>query len=171
MLHPAWESYSVVDVETTGFSPQNDRIVEIAVVRLEAGGIIQRWSSLINPGRPIPWYAEAVHGISDHTVRQAPTLGAVLPTIARLIQRSTIVAHNAAFDQSFLPGLKRPWICTLEMARRAFPHAPNHRLGTLIDYLGFERQLGNLRLHRAGADAEATAHLLLACLEELPVAA
>jgi DNA polymerase-3 subunit epsilon len=171
MLHPAWESYSVLDLETTGFSPMNDRIVEIAVVRLEAGTVIQRWSSLVNPGRPIPWPAEATHGISDDAVEGAPSLLKLLPTVARLVHRSTIVAHNASFDSSFLPGLRRPWICTLEMARRAFPNAPNHRLGTLINYLGIDRKLRDLRLHRAGADAEATALLLLACLEELPAAA
>ena len=171
MLHPAWESFSVLDVETTGFSPQRDRIVEIAVVRLEAGTVIGRWSSLVNPGIPIPWPAQATHGISDEAVQRAPRLLDVLPTVARLVQRSTIVAHNAAFDSSFLPELRRPWMCTLEMARRAFPNAPNHRLGTLISYLGIDRQLRDLRLHRAGADAEATALLLLACLEELPAAA
>ena len=171
MLHPAWESYSVLDIETTGVSPLHDRIVEIAVVRLEGGVVIHRWSSLINPGRPIPWPAQNMHGISDDAVRDAPTLLRVLPTVARLVQKSTIVAHNAAFDSAFLTELRRPWKCTLEMARQAFPEAPNHRLGTMIKYLGLERHLTDIRLHRAGADAEATAHLLLACLEELPLAA
>jgi DNA polymerase III epsilon subunit-like protein len=164
-------SYAVVDVETTGLSPARDRIVEIAVVRVWAGAILQRWSSLVNPGVPISPFATACHGLTDADVAHAPTLSSLLPTIRRLVAGTTIAAHNAAFDRGFLPMLSQPWTCTLELSRRTFPGFPNHRLGTVIDLLGLRRHLEGQSLHRAGTDAEAAALLLMTCLTQVPQAA
>jgi DNA polymerase III epsilon subunit-like protein len=103
-------AYAVVDVETTGLSPARDRIVEIAVVRVWAGAILHRWSSLVNPGVPISPFAVACHGITDADVAGAPPLHALLPVIRRLVAGTTIAAHNATFDRGFLPMLAQPWI-------------------------------------------------------------
>jgi DNA polymerase-3 subunit epsilon len=164
------EAFAVVDVETTGFDPLRDRIVEVAVVQADGGRIAGRWSSLVRPGIPIPPVAQATHGICDADVAEAPELWELLPTIEDLVAGRTIVAHHATFDRSFLWTLRRPWICTLELARRAYPSAPNHRLGTLVHHLGIGPRLTSQRLHRAEADAEATAYLLMACLESLKAA-
>lgn len=162
--------YAVVDVETTGFDPLRDRIVEVAVVQTDGNAIDGRWSSLVRPGIPIPPLAQATHGISDDDVATAPELWELLPTIEDLVADRTIVAHHATFDRNFLWTPRRPWICTLELARRAYPNAPNHRLGTLVQYLGLGHRLSSQRLHRAVVDAEAAAYLLMACLEHLKAA-
>ncbi|MGA3038971.1 MAG: 3'-5' exonuclease [Vulcanimicrobiaceae bacterium] len=166
----AFGGYAVIDVETTGFNPARDRVVEVAVVQSDGVRIGQRWSSLIKPGIPIPPIAQDTHGISDGDVLHAPTLEQVLPKLHELVAGRTIVAHYAAFDHGFLPMLTRPWICSLALARRAYPQAPNHRLGTLVQYLGIDGRLGLYRLHRALADAEATAYLLAFCLQTLKAA-
>jgi len=164
-------AYAVVDVETTGLSPANDRIVEIAVVRVWAGVILHRWSSLVSPGVPISPFATACHGLTDADVAGAPALTSVLPTVRRLVAGCTIAAHNAVFDRGFLPMLDQPWVCTLELARTTYPALANHRLGTLVDHLGLRRHLEGRALHRAGADAEATALLLMTCLTQAEIAA
>lgn len=164
-------AYAVVDVETTGLSPARDRIVEIAVVRVWAGVILHRWSTLVNPGIPISPFASDCHGISDADVADAPSLAAVLPTVRRLVAGSTIAAHNAAFDRGFLTMLPQPWTCTLELARERFPELANHKLRTLVEHLGLERHLAGRPLHRAAADAEATALLLMTCLMQVTKAA
>lgn len=161
----------MVDVETTGLSPARDRIVEIAVVRVWAGAVLHRWSTLVNPGIPISPFATDCHGIGDADVAAAPSLAAVLPSVRRLVAGTTIAAHNATFDRGFLPMLPQPWICTLELARAQFPELPNHQLGTLVDHLGLRRHLAGSRLHRAAADAEATALLLMTCLTQVSEAA
>jgi DNA polymerase-3 subunit epsilon len=168
-LYPS-AGYAVVDVETTGFDPLRDRVVEVAIVHTDGEQIRSRWSSLVDPGIPIPEGAEATHGISDADVRGAPELWALLPAIEDLVEGRTIVAHHARFDRNFLWMLRRPWLCTLELARRAYPHAPSHGLGGLVDYLGLRPRLGTAPLHRALPDAEATAHVLAACLQRLKAA-
>ena len=162
--------YAVIDLETTGFDSLRDRIVEVAIVQTDGYVIENRWSSLVSPGRDIPPMAFATHGISDEDVEDAPELWSLLPTIEDLTEGRTLVAHHATFDRNFLWTLRQPWICTLELARKAYPHATSHRLGRLVEYLGLRQQLTSERLHRALPDAEATAYLLMACLESLKAA-
>lgn len=162
--------YAVIDLETTGFDTLRDRIVEVAIVQTDGYVIENRWSSLVSPGREIPPMAFATHGISDEDVEDAPELWSLLPTIEDLVEGRTLVAHHATFDRNFLWTLRQPWICTLELARKAYPHAPSHRLGRLVEYLGLRQQLTSERLHRALPDAEAAAYLLMACLESLKAA-
>jgi DNA polymerase-3 subunit epsilon len=155
--------YAVVDVETTGFSPVHDRVVEIACVLVEHGRIGLTWSTLINPDCEIPAYATAVHGISDDDVKYAPRLHEVSNELQRFCAGTTIAAHNAAFDLSFLPMLAHlPSLCTLKLARQCFPQAPNHKNQTLREYLHIP--LRGLA-HRALTDALVTAHVLLRCLQ------
>lgn len=168
--------YAVIDVETTGFSPTSDRVVEAACVIVEHRTIVRTWSSLVNPGRPIPDYATRVHGITDADVAAAPPFQRVQRELFRLSEGATIVAHNASFDLSFLPLLAPlPSLCTLKLARQRFPNAPNHKNQTLRDYLKIDDLLrtlsrhpepveGPLTPHRALADALVTAGILLRCL-------
>lgn len=162
--------YAVIDVETTGFSPVRDRIVEVACVLIDGREIAATWSSLINPRREIPPYASAVHGIFQRDVLDAPDLPSVTPALLQLCAGRTIVAHNARFDLGFLPILcEHNVICTVRLARRFFPNSPNFRNQTLRDYLGLD---GNPKLrgqpaHRALGDALVTAGIFLRCLEHL----
>jgi DNA polymerase III epsilon subunit family exonuclease len=163
--------YAVIDIETTGFSAISDRVVEAACVLVEDRAIVRTWTSLVNPGRPIPEYATRVHGITDADVRNAPPFERVQRELFALCHGATVVAHNASFDLSFLPLLAPlPSLCTLRLARLRFPHAPNHRNQTLREYLRVDELLheyGPLPAHRALADALVTAGILLRCLPPL----
>ncbi len=158
----------MVDVETTGFSHASDRVVEMACVVVSGRTIVQTWSTLVDPRRPIPEYATRVHGITDQDVTNAAPFVVAQRRLRRLCRGSTVVAHNAAFDLGFLPALAHlPSLCTLRLARRCFPQAPNHRNQTLRRYLRIDDDpaLADLPAHRALADALVTAAILLRCLE------
>jgi len=112
--------YAIVDVETTGFSPREDRVVEVACVVLD-GALreVAAFSSLVDPGRAIPHYATAVHGIRDRDVAGAPALASLRGRLRALTAGTTVVAHNASFDRRFLDCLDdREWLCTLKLPRR-----------------------------------------------------
>lgn len=102
---PAWllvTPWLVLDVETTGTDPGRDRIVQIAAVARESGNeMVRVVSSLVNPGIPIPPEATAVHGITDDTVRDAPTLAELLPAILQIGRGRTVLGYNVAFDLEF----------------------------------------------------------------------
>ena len=94
--------FTVFDVETTGMSPTNDRIVEIAAVRIDPGGKLERFQTLVHPGRRIPPAATSVHHISDDMVQDAPNFKEAILGFLQLAEESTLVAHNALFDLGFL---------------------------------------------------------------------
>jgi len=157
-------TFAVIDVETTGLDPRSDRVVEVVRVRVRGGRILERFSSLVNPQRRIPPAASAIHGIFDGDVARAPGLRRLRRRIEWLTHDAVIVAHNARFDLSFLPFIAdRPTLCTLQLARRLVD-APNYRNEMLREFLQLEtaRPLGTA--HRAAADAEVTAALLLELL-------
>ncbi len=164
------ERYAVVDLETTGFSPVADRVVEMACVIVENRRVIETWATLVNPGISIPPRATAIHGIANDDVSDAPTFSAAQRRLRRLCRGATVVAHNAAFDLAFLPRLSSfPSLCTLSLARRAFPNAPNHKNQTLRQYLSIDADRGfrTLGAHRALDDALVTAAILVRCLDRL----
>ena len=155
--------YAVIDLETTGFSAAADRVVEMACVIIQDGRIGESWSTLVDPQRPIPPHATRVHGITDADVASAPSFAIAQRALRRMCRGATVVAHNARFDLSFLPALHTwPSLCTVALARRCFPGAPNYRNQTLREYL--EIQIEDAVAHRALGDAMVTAHILLRCL-------
>ncbi|MEO9264722.1 MAG: 3'-5' exonuclease [Candidatus Baltobacteraceae bacterium] len=161
--------YAVIDVETTGFSAAADRVVEMACVVVRAGQVVETWSSLVNPGRAIPARATAVHGITDGDVWWAPMFDVAQARLYSLCSGATVVAHNARFDLGFLPRIAPlPSLCTVELARRAFPNAPNHKNQTLRAYLGIDRDpaVAGVAAHRALGDALITAAILVRCMSE-----
>ena len=167
---------AVIDFETTGSSPgQGARATEIAVVRVERGRIVDRWSSLMNSGAWVPPFIQALTGISNEMLASAPPAEQVMRDASRFIDGCPLVAHNAAFDRAFWAAeMQRaggspeqqhpPFVCTVRLSRRLFPQAPNHRLGTLAAWHGLP-DAG--RAHRALADATTTAHLLVRLQDEL----
>jgi DNA polymerase III epsilon subunit-like protein len=157
-------TFAVIDVETTGLDPKVDRVVEVACVRVSAGMVIDRFSSLVDPQRPIPARASAIHGIFDCDVAGAPTLERLEPLLCGLAADAVVVAHNARFDIGFLPFVAmRPRVCTIQLARRLVD-APSYRNEALRNFLRLRlpRTLGPA--HRAACDAEVTAALLLELL-------
>jgi DNA polymerase III subunit epsilon len=147
-LHSGRMRYAIIDLETTGFSPISDRVVEAACVLVQDGAIVRTWSSLVNPERPIPDYASRVHGITDADVAGAPPFERVQRVLYSLCEGATVVAHNASFDLGFLPLLAPlPSLCTLQLARRRFPNAPNHKNQTLRAYLHVDDLLRSLLCH------------------------
>lgn len=151
--------FTAFDVETTGFSPKNDRIVEIGAVRFRGNGeILAATNWLVNPGMPVPFRATQVHGITDGMLTNAPVFSAVWQDASSFLQGSILLAHNAAFDAGFLraelerSGIPVPLLTigdTLPLFRRWFPQARSHSLESLSAYLGLQ----NEGYHRAEADA------------------
>ena len=156
--------FAVVDVETTGLDPRTERVVEIGLVLLDGLRVVDSWSSFVNPEMPIPVRASFIHGIYDEDVMNAPRLEELQPEILRRCEGRVIAAHNARFDLSFLPFLaEREFICTMQLARRAFPAAPNHQNQTLRKFLRLDQdtQFASLGAHRALADALISAQILI----------
>lgn len=159
------ERIAVIDFETTGISPgQNARATEIAAVILENGRIVDRYQSLMNAGVWVPAFIEQLTGISNAMVRAAPPAAEVMAAVADFVGSTPLLAHNAAFDQKFwdaeLALIRRtrvqPFACSLLLARRLLPQAPNHKLGTLNTWA---RLPVTGKAHRAMADAEMAANL------------
>jgi len=157
---------AVIDFETTGMSPaEGDRPTEVAIVMTEHGRVVDQYQSLMNPGRYIPGFISQLTGITNAMVRTAPAVSDVMAEAARFVGDVPLVAHNASFDRKFWQaelahlglGHAQPFACTVLLARRLYPQAPNHKLGTLADHLRLPREG---RAHRALSDAQVTAALL-----------
>lgn len=154
----------VVDVETTGFSPLRDRIIEFAAIKVVDGKVVDSISFLINPNMHIPEKATEVNHITDKMVENCKTEDKVAAYIHRFLSEATyIVGHNVTFDIRFIEalldrnGYDDSFVCldTLDFARVVY-NTPNHKLETLVDYLGISK--GDS--HRALSDAESTLMLL-----------
>lgn len=163
LTHATWV---VVDLETTGVShAKGDRIVEIGAVRLEGDRVTGEFQTLVNPQRPIPFYAQRVHGISDRMVASAPCFADVLPEFLAFCAEAPLISHNAPFDRGFLDAeslaaanqkLWHAHLDTLRVSRQLLPKLPKHNLDALVNHFGISMEGDR---HRALADARATAHL------------
>ncbi|MCZ7560288.1 MAG: 3'-5' exonuclease [Burkholderiaceae bacterium] len=167
------ETVAVIDFETTGMSPDaGARATEIAAVLLRDGRVIDRYQGLMNAGAYVPPFIEQLTGISNAMVRAAPPAAKVMREVADFVGAHPLVAHNASFDCRFWDaelariGRRRvqAFACTMLLARRIYPEAPNHKLGTLVEFAGLP-VAG--RHHRAMADAEMAASLLARLEREL----
>lgn len=163
----------VLDFETTGLSPDHgDRAIEIGAVRIEDGRITGRFQRLMNPGRRISSFIEAYTGITNAMLRDAPACSEVMAEFSEFMADFDIVAHNASFDRRFLEAelqqihrrFTRNFACSMLVSRRIYPDAPNHKLGTLVEYKSLPN---DGTFHRALADAEMTAHLWLRMLDDI----
>lgn len=154
--------FLALDLETTGLSSEFDRIVEIGAVRFEASGReLGRFEQLVNPERPIPRNVQAIHGITDAHVADAPCLAQVLPSFVMFLgdpESTTLLAHNASFDAGFLgtamrrlnlPPLSHRIVDTLALSRWLQPGQRNYRLDTLARRFGLDPD----GPHRALADS------------------
>src|SRR5574340_225481 len=151
-------SLVTIDLETTGLDPQKDAIIEIAAVRFSGARVEAEWSTLINPGRPIPPLITQLTGITNDMVRTAPPLKAVIQDLAAFVGTSPVVGHNVRFDLGFLQkqgilGLAEA-IDTYELAAVLMPTASRYNLGSLGQILGIlipnsHRALDDARLTHA----------------------
>jgi len=158
--------FAVVDVETTGNRPgHGDRIIEIAVVRLERGTVTLACEHLVDPGIPIPLLVTRITGLDQAAVRGAPTFGAVADRVVGSLAGAVFVAHSVRYDWTFLARelertrawlLQGPRLCTVRLARRLLPRLPSRSLDAVAGYFGIPIE----RRHRAGGDALATAWVL-----------
>ncbi len=155
----------MIDTETTGLDPQNDRIIDIGAVRLDADlAVTDRFTTLVDPEVPIPLFVARLTGISDADVAGAPRIAEALAGLREFAGDATLVGHNAAFDRDHLaaaarrsgtPPLASAWFDTLEAALLLFPELDRHALPILVEELGL-----SWPAHRALPDAEATAAVL-----------
>lgn len=167
-------NFVVVDVETTGWLPEDAGITEIAAVRVSDGRPTAEYAALINPGTPIPADIAALTGISDAMVSLAPPVGAVLPGFLAFARGCVLTAHNAPFDLGFLTAACRacgigwpafPVLDTAALARSVLgeTEVPDCKLATLACFFGARTR----PCHRALADARATAEVLQGLLGRL----
>ena len=165
--------FVVVDVEATGAKTPPNRLIELGAYRIRGRRIVDKFLSLVNPEIPIPRFVASLTSISNEMVKSAPVFATVAPQWLDFVSDSVLVAHNAPFDTSFLnheisrvyPGHRmiNPHLCTVRLARRAFPDLSNHRLDTIANHFA----IPIVSRHRAGSDALATAEIFLLLLIEL----
>jgi DNA polymerase III subunit epsilon len=164
--------FVVLDLETTGGSPANDRITEVGAVKIRGGEVIGTFQTLVNPGVSIPPLISALTGITDPMVADEEPIEVVLPCLLEFIGRAVLVAHNASFDRRFVQAnlerhgyqrLANRVVCTARLARKLLPRdeVPNVRLATLAACLGSTVA----PCHRALTDARATVDVFHALLE------
>ena len=161
--------FTVFDLETTGMSPVNDRIVEIAAMRVEVTGEYSEFHTLQHPGRNIPPGASRVHHITDAMVADAPRFQHIGHDFLEFARNSTLVAHNARFDLSFLqeslarcglPLWQGKTMDSLLLVRKLYPGLPSYSLQNLRGVLKLDRTGDDLSAHRAGDDVVWTMRLL-----------
>lgn len=146
-----------VDLETTGANAALDRITEIGIIKVDAGQVEYEWSTLVDPGVPIPPLIQRVTGITDAMVRGAPAFADLADEVFARLEGGLFIAHNARFDYGFLKhAFKRvdrvfqpPVLCTVKLSRALYPEHHRHGLDALIARHG----LGCAARHRALGDA------------------
>ena len=157
------DTYVVFDIETTGFSPLVNKIIEIGAVKVEKGNITERFSTFVNPEVPIPFHIENLTGIKDDMVITAPVIAEVMPEFLAFCDGAVMVAHNADFDMSFIKyncdRLSIPYDFTIAdtvaMARMLLPNLNRFKLDTVARALNISLE----NHHRAVDDAACTAEI------------
>ena len=164
--------FTVLDLETTGGSAASDRILEVGAVRVERGRAVEEFSTLVNPGIPIPPFIASMTGIREAMLADAPRFPDIAPDFLSFLGDSILVAHNLPFDLGFLNRelarhcgwvVSNPALCTVRLGRRLLAHLPDRRLDTVADHYGIIID----NRHRALGDARATARILIHLLAEL----
>ncbi|MDX1608990.1 MAG: exonuclease domain-containing protein [Halofilum sp. (in: g-proteobacteria)] len=167
--------YAFVDVETTGTDPARNRVIEVAIVTLDDGEVVEEWSSLVDPECPIPPTITGMTGIDDTMVAGAPAFSRLADEVLERLESRVFVAHNARFDYGFLRNelhragatLRARQLCTVRLSRALYPGCRGHGLDALIARFGLScdgrhRALGDVRatidfVHAALADRGAEA--------------
>jgi DNA polymerase-3 subunit epsilon len=149
---------AIVDVETTGTSPGYDRIIEVGVLKVKGGSVVDRFSTLVDPERSIPYHIESLTGITNKDLSGAPTFSDIKERLIQLLEGCVLVAHNARFDYGFLRNefgregidFSARCLCTARLSRKLFPQERRHGLDSIIRRFGIVCQ----NRHRALDDAQ-----------------
>lgn len=152
--------YSIVDIETTGSQAYGNNITEIAIFVHDGVSVVDEFHTLVNPGKPIPYYITSLTGISNAMVASAPEFSDIAPKVHAILSQTVFVAHNVGFDYSFVKNELKlsgfQWdadkICTVRMGRKFLPGLGSYSLGRLCETLGIDIEAR----HRAYGDAKAT---------------
>ena len=163
--------YVVFDLETTGFSPETNRIIEIGAVKVQNGKIVYKFSTFVNPQVPIPFRIEQLTSINDSMVIDAPVIADILPEFMKFCEGCVMVAHNADFDMSFIKKncqrldipCKPTIVDTVALARVLLPNLNRFKLDTVAKALGVSLE----NHHRAVDDAGCTAEIFVKFIEML----
>jgi len=154
------EQYNILDFETTGFSTDFDRVIEVGVVKIKNNQIVDKFEALINPGMHINSTITGLTGITNNMVRNAETSLPVMKKLNEFVGNELIIAHNASFDSRFFQAEmeragfsgENKFLCTLLLSRRIYQELGSHKLEYLCRHLG----LVNRASHRALGDVEVT---------------
>ncbi len=165
------DTYVVFDIETTGFSAINDRIIEIGAVKVQNGEIIDKYSVFVNPEIPIPFDITNLTSITDEMVMDSPTIDVILPEFLEFVGDASLVAHNASFDVGFIEqnckklGIQKKYtyLDTVALARVLLPTLSKYKLNIVAKALGISLE----NHHRAVDDAGATAEIFVKFIEML----
>jgi DNA polymerase III epsilon subunit family exonuclease len=165
---------AVIDVETTGFDPEDERIIEIGIIRFENGEVIESYGQLIDPGKPVPEKVTEITGIKDEDLKGMPAFADVAEEVWRRLQNVGIVAYNLSFDRNFVTAeLERhgyewpeeaPTLDPLIFARQFFKSSSRKNLGAISKLLGIPLE----EAHRATHDAKVAGQVLYAFESRLP---
>ncbi len=151
-------NFTIVDVETTGGSPFFSRIIEIGLLRVERGEVVEEFQTLVNPGVEIPEFITRMTGISDRHVKNKPTFVDIARDLLSKFEDSIFVAHNVAFDYGFLKeefrraglSFNQNRLCTVRLSRALYKEHKHHNLSAIIERYNFECE----NRHRAFDDAK-----------------
>ena len=161
----------VFDIETTGMSNQNDKIIEIGAVKIKNGEVLDRYNTFVNPGCPIPEEITELTSITDADVADARTIDDVLPEFLSFAGNSLLIAHNANFDVGFIRAAAKEldipfdsaYLDTLALSRYINPDLKRHKLDSLVEHYG----LGDFHHHRACEDAEVLALIFFKMIRQM----
>ncbi|MEG0367874.1 MAG: exonuclease domain-containing protein [Coprobacillus sp.] len=153
------QDYCVLDLETTGLSPINDMIIEVGILKIRDGQIVDKYTQLINPEREISYFITKLTGITNQMVQYMPPIYAIKYEVLDFIRDDIIIGHNTAFDLSFIANkfdmdIENEYMDTVQFSRKVYPKMKHHRLTDMVELL----DLSNNE-HRAIADCIATHEL------------
>ncbi|MFN8258833.1 MAG: exonuclease domain-containing protein [Bacteroidales bacterium] len=162
--------YCIIDIETTGLSPDTEKITEIAIYVHDGNRVVDEFTSLLNPERPIPYFITRMTGITNEMVENAPRFYEIARKIIELTENRIFVAHNVEFDYGFVKSefaslgyeFKRNRLCTVKLSKKIFPGLPSYSLGKITGHFGISIS----DRHRAAGDAFATVKLFEHLLKE-----
>lgn len=163
--------YVVFDLETTGLSPKNSKIIEIGALKYKNFELVDEFSYLINPEEPIPDFITSLTGITDNMVKDKETIDTILPKFLDFIDGLPVIGHNINFDISFIKyyakllnlNMNHTGVFdTLNLSRKVFKETPNHKLQTLKEYMNLEYDS-----HRATDDCFTCNSIYVICTKEL----
>lgn len=157
-------TFSVVDTETTGMNAKFGKVMDIGIVKVKNGKILETFETLFDPKQPIPYWITFYTKLTEKDVKGKPTFDTLSEKIHNLLKNSVFVGHNVGFDYSFVSSefercgvaFSSPKICTVLLGRKLLPHLANAHLDALSDFYNIKIS----QRHRALPDALATAHVL-----------